>query len=290
MTWNWVPDEGQEDMFRRYMVDVYYAATEEDTPVSLGARGTTRDFISFEEWADYATREGYYFFTVTAVSTSQDLIPNSKPSAMSEGLCFEPAPSLPMPSNVQCNGAVVTWDADLTEDQAEYIEYEILVFKEGQTYDVGSCWSGTKSCVIPGDLFARHGPGEYTFSVRAVSWDPAKYSSSYSVRASGSFVYDPGEAPAEVTAQAENGTLTVTVDLETSLPVQAFCTVYDQDGRLLDTRILDLREIGWEGYVTPEGTQTITLDCGEDAYTVKLFLLSPGDYVPVYEPEDIQVN
>ena len=254
----------------------------------MASYGTRQTNYPFAGWAEAAREAGYYYFAVTAVSADQELIPNSDPSGLSEALYVEPAPSLPMPSNVRCDGAVITWDCDLTQDQAEYTEYQVLVFRDGRQY--GQFWTGTESLVVPGDSLAEFGPGEYTFTVRAYSQNPAVYSTSYSVRASGSFVYAPEEPPVELTAREENGGLTVTVELESNLPVQAFCAAYDQVGRLLDTRILDLREIGWEEYVTLEGTQTVTLDCGGEAYTVKLFLLSPGSNVPVYEPAEIPVN
>lgn len=290
MTWSWVPAEGQSELFSRYLVELYYASTLEETPVLLLSRTSRERSLPFAAWVDAATREGYYFFTVTAVSTSQDLLPNSEPSDMSAGLYLEPAPSLPMPGNVRCDGPVISWTSDLTQEQAQYTEYEVQIFREGETYSVSRLYTGMHEIAIPGEIFAQNGAGTYIFTVRAVSQDPSQFSNSYSVRANGSFVYAPAEPPVEMTAQAENGTLTITVNLETPLPVQAFCGVYDQNGRLLETRLLDLNEVGWEGYVTADGSQTITLNCGEEAYTVKLFLLSSENVLPVYEPTEIPVK
>lgn len=188
MTWSW---NGDESMLSHFIVDVYYAATENAEPDYRGTFGIDDNEAPIYSWINKATEEGLYFFTVQAVSLNSTVVPHSKHSEMSDSYRVTPADPLPAPTGMKWDKSEIVWDIP-EEDVLRYIDhYEIDLYKAGQTYNIhrGAASASKGRYHVPTDVFETYGTGTYTFSIRAVSQDPSKYSNTGYVSSRSDFAF-----------------------------------------------------------------------------------------------------
>lgn len=188
MTWSW---DGDSSLLANFIVELYYAANENTEPVRLIGLGIGGNSMEMYRWGQYATNPGLYFFTITARSRDTMVIANSKQSEMSSGYQYIPADPLPAPTGMKWDGSEIVWT--IPEDEIlEYIDYyEIDLYKEGQTYNIhrGAASASSGRYHVPTDVFENYGTGTYTFSIRAVSWDPSRYSNTGFVSSGSNFAF-----------------------------------------------------------------------------------------------------
>jgi len=191
MTWSW---DGDADMFRYYRVMLYYAADETAEPelVTYIASGQ-QQYLVFNEWAERARQTGLYYFTVQAMSTDSDMVPDSEESIMSGPFAYTAPEALAPPTNLAWNGSIATWSASADEDEDQMDGYH-LILKQYSPYEKE--WINVRhfdpwECeyAISSEVFQLRGNGIYTFSVSTSSRNSLERIDSEEVMCQTSFTY-----------------------------------------------------------------------------------------------------
>ena len=149
MTMTWDLTAGSTDQVREYRMEIYYAATADDTPVFADWQrldGGTDNFSCQMPSRVLENRgEGWYFFRVKAYSNGIEEIQNSDWSDMSAGYHYTPSKEqMPAPTELQWHVAYdyqeqpYTLPGAISFKRNEYAEgsaYLITLYREGEGED-----------------------------------------------------------------------------------------------------------------------------------------------------------
>ncbi len=190
MEWAW---DGDDSSLRAYEILLYYTAEKAGTPEAVSPPMTMWDaYVDFDDWGDYAGKDGYYSYKVRAVARNAQY--NSSPwSDLSDPKYFDLPEQLKAPSAPRWDGSVATWTASPDEDVRYFGNYMLELYYCGtedaplaEPLFVTKATSGDHAFAFGSEDLQED--GLYRFKVRASCPDREQYSNSDPVT-SGTFAY-----------------------------------------------------------------------------------------------------
>ena len=217
-------------------------------------------------WIPEKYGEGDYHFRVRTVLTQDDgTVLRSDWSDWSDAWTYVEEPQLPAaPTGARwMDSTTMTWSSEL--ENVEHYELHIQYVADGEQFDPNDwhhsrAWYSIPQVKLEDSFFYSYGTGTYYFRVRACVWQDGSYVyTDYSDWSEGMEYELP--AP-EIEADAYGRCLYIDGFLPELDGVEYLIALYNADGRMLQTAVLD--------YVTEQNEIRLDSDCPAGAY-VKVF-------------------
>ncbi len=182
--WTWNGSTQEAACRWGYIVNLYYAATEDGEKTELAQFYQSGASCQTSDWKSYAEADGWYFFRIQTDTDDWSKYSNSEWSAMSAGYEYKLPERLAAPTNVAWNGTMASWQASAADEELiDYYWVDLYYYGADGTEDgriIAGASAGTDetTALLSSDRFAKYGDGVYQFRVRVNSADTDAYSNS----------------------------------------------------------------------------------------------------------------